>query len=350
MQTQVATQAHNLPLLATPSHCANKTFIVTGANVGLGLEAAKHLASLGAGRVILAVRDVTKGEAAKAEIEGGLQGKAGGTGVVSVWQLDLESYDSVKAFVKKAEAELERIDAVIENAALAPSVREVVTVNGEGVAAHVKAVTVNVLGTLLLAVLLVPVMRAKAAKLKANWEEGNFEDGVQRLVIVTSRGAFDDNTKGMWEKIREDPIKGMDAEDMFPVATYPLSKLATTFATRHLARVIAPLDQNGSGVIINLVCPGLCITTLGRNASPEHAERLRNLHKNFGRTAEDGSRTLLHAAVAGPESHGHLLHSCVDGEPDLPDWVKSDFEEQKHTWEVIAKELEAIEPGCVSKL
>lgn len=96
--------------------------------------------------------------------------------------------------------------------------------------------------------------------------------------------------------------------------SYPLSKLATTFATRHLARVVAPLDQNGSGVIINLVCPGLCVTTLGRNASPEHAERLRNLHKNFGRTAEDGSRTLLHAAVAGPESHGHLLHSCADGE------------------------------------
>lgn len=218
MQNQVATQAHNLPLLATPAHCTGKTFIVTGANVGLGLEAAKHFAALGAGRVILAVRDVTKGEAAKAEIEAGLEGKIG-SGVVAVWQLDLENYDSVKAFVKKAAAELERIDAVIENAALAPSVREVVTGNGDGVAAHVKAVTVNVLGTLLLAVLLVPVMRVKAAKLKANWEDGKFEDGVQRLAIVTSRGAFDENTKGMWEKIKEDPIKGMDAEDLFPVAT-----------------------------------------------------------------------------------------------------------------------------------
>jgi hypothetical protein len=38
------------------------------------------------------------------------------------------------------------------------------------------------------------------------------------------------------------------------------------------------------------------------------------MHDAYGRTAEDGSRTLLHGAVAGVESHGKLLHSCQDGE------------------------------------
>jgi hypothetical protein len=40
----------------------------------------------------------------------------------------------------------------------------------------------------------------------------------------------------------------------------------------------------------------------------------RERHKLFGRTAEDGSRTLLHGVVAGVESHGMLLHSCEVGE------------------------------------
>ncbi|KAL9627045.1 MAG: hypothetical protein Q9164_007723, partial [Protoblastenia rupestris] len=48
---------------------SGKTIIVTGANVGLGKEASKHFVRLNTHKVILAVRSVKKGEAAKAEIE-----------------------------------------------------------------------------------------------------------------------------------------------------------------------------------------------------------------------------------------------------------------------------------------
>jgi plasmid stability protein len=84
-----------------------------------------------------------------------------------------------------------------------------------------------------------------------------------------------------------------------------------TFALRHLARLV-PVEE--TGVIINLICPGLCITNLARHGSDDLKERMRQMHAQYGRTAEDGSRTLLHGAVAGPESHGKLLHSCKDGE------------------------------------
>ncbi|KAH6848152.1 hypothetical protein B0I37DRAFT_391763 [Chaetomium sp. MPI-CAGE-AT-0009] len=331
MSDIVVNQKRNLPLLATREDCAGKTFIVTGANVGLGFEAAKHLASLGAARVVLGVRSPAKGEAAKAEIDA-----AAGTadaGVVSVWPLDLESYESVRAFVRRAAEELERIDAVVENAALALATREM----AEG---HVKPVTVNVLSTLLMAVLLVPVLRAKTEKAG---------DGVPpRIAIVTSRAGFENDARTGWEKVKQDPIKGMDAEDMVPVVTYPLSKLTLTFAVRHLAREVLPVEKGG--VVINLICPGLCITSLGRNAPEPFSQHLRDMHNLCGRTAEDGSRTLLHGAMAGVESHGKLLHSCEDGEADVPDWVKNELGEQKNAWEVVAKELEAIEPGCVSKM
>ena len=90
-----------------------QTVIVTGSNVGLGLEAARHFTRLNAEKVILAVRSLEKGENAKKSIEE----TTGRAGVLEVWQLDLSSYESVKEFVKKAEG-LKRLDAIVENAGI----------------------------------------------------------------------------------------------------------------------------------------------------------------------------------------------------------------------------------------
>ena len=91
----------------------NQTIIVTGSNTGLGREAANHIVRLGAAKVILAVRNLSKGEDARQYIES----KTGRTGVVEVWELDLASYGSVKAFAQRAEG-LERLDALLENAGI----------------------------------------------------------------------------------------------------------------------------------------------------------------------------------------------------------------------------------------
>ena len=82
-------------------------------------------------------------------------------------------------------------------------------------------------------------------------------------------------------------------------------------AIRYLAPLI-PVSR--TGVVVNAVCPGLCITNLGRNAPPAFREHLAAQHALNGRTAEDGSRTLLHGAVAGKESHGCYLDSCTIAE------------------------------------
>ncbi|KAI0020481.1 putative short-chain dehydrogenase [Xylariomycetidae sp. FL0641] len=47
---------------------SGKTIIITGSNTGLGKEAARHYARLGASRLILAARDEAKGHEAKADI------------------------------------------------------------------------------------------------------------------------------------------------------------------------------------------------------------------------------------------------------------------------------------------
>lgn len=71
--------------------------------------------------------------------------------------LDLSSFDSVKAFAKRADKELDRIDAVVENAGVALD-------HWTEVEGHETTITVNVLGTFLLAMLLLPVMKEKGKK------------------------------------------------------------------------------------------------------------------------------------------------------------------------------------------
>jgi NAD(P)-dependent dehydrogenase (short-subunit alcohol dehydrogenase family) len=66
---------------------------------------------MNAAHVILACRTVSKGEAARADIEATTKR----FGIVQVWQLDLEDHDSIRKFVQRAEA-LDRLDVVLENA------------------------------------------------------------------------------------------------------------------------------------------------------------------------------------------------------------------------------------------
>jgi retinol dehydrogenase 12 len=88
--------------------------------------------------------------------------------VIEVWEVDLASFDSVKAFCKRAEG-LERLDIVVENAGIAVPTFELV----EG---YESTVAVNVISTFLMGLLLVPKLR----------ESGQKFNVVPRLTIVAS--------------------------------------------------------------------------------------------------------------------------------------------------------------------
>jgi NAD(P)-dependent dehydrogenase (short-subunit alcohol dehydrogenase family) len=79
-----------------------RTFVVTGANSGIGLAAARGFGRAGA-RVVLAVRDVAKGEAAAASIGGETE----------VRELDLADLASVRAFADAWDGDL---DVLVNNA------------------------------------------------------------------------------------------------------------------------------------------------------------------------------------------------------------------------------------------
>ena len=85
-----------------------RAFVITGANSGIGLEAARDLLGRGA-RVVLACRDVAKGEQALAGIDAGR-----GNGTVA--ELDLADLDSVATFAKTVAAEVPAVHALVCNA------------------------------------------------------------------------------------------------------------------------------------------------------------------------------------------------------------------------------------------
>ena len=95
-----------MPTFSTSSipDMTGKTVIVTGANSGIGRAAATALADHGA-RLVLAVRNTDKGDAAASQM----------SGTTEVRRLDLASLDSVKEF---AAAWNEPIDILINNAGI----------------------------------------------------------------------------------------------------------------------------------------------------------------------------------------------------------------------------------------
>jgi len=133
------------------SSFVGKTVIVTGSNTGLGKEAARHIARLGAETLILAVRSLEKGELAKQDIE---RTTKCGKDVIQVWYLDLASYSSVLEFVDRA-AKLPRIDALLANASIA-AMNYAVAEDNES------TLTVNVISTFLLVLAMLPKMKETA--------------------------------------------------------------------------------------------------------------------------------------------------------------------------------------------
>ena len=83
---------------------SGRVFVVTGANSGIGLEAAKALARKGA-RVVMACRNLAKAESVRAEVGDGAE----------VRELDLASLASVRAFAESWDGP---IDVLVNNAGI----------------------------------------------------------------------------------------------------------------------------------------------------------------------------------------------------------------------------------------
>lgn len=149
-----------------------QTVIVTGSNVGLGFSAAQQIAERGASKVILAVRTISKGEAAAQKLRDSLSQPQRTSTKIEVWPLNLFSYQSVRDFATRVNT-LDRLDVLLENAG-------VVKVKFELEEGNEATITTNVISTTLLALLVLPKLRETAERFGVT----------PRLTIVSSEVAF----------------------------------------------------------------------------------------------------------------------------------------------------------------
>ncbi|KKY39907.1 putative short-chain dehydrogenase reductase [Diaporthe ampelina] len=304
---------------AYPTRMLNgQTVIVTGSNTGLGKEAARHFARLGAAKLILAVRNTKAGEAAKADIEKTTQCAPG---TVEVWALDLGDYASVKAFAARAARELERVDVLCENAGIAPDKKTMVQ-------GHESTITVNVVSTFLLALLMLPQLKETAKRFGTR----------PRLTVVTSE------VHG-WAKFpeRDEPfvLAALDkSEDMGE--RYMVSKLLEVLVVRQIAPRIK------GGVTLNMLNPGLCHSELSRDSGLG----LTVMKFFLARSTEVGSRTLVAAGLAGEESHGKYMTDAAVADQSLSAFVHSEEGDRagKKVWKELSDILDKIEPGVTANI
>jgi NAD(P)-dependent dehydrogenase (short-subunit alcohol dehydrogenase family) len=91
---------------------SGKTFIVTGANSGIGFEATRALAAKGA-TVVLACRNLEKGQAAVDAIR-----KESPRAALALERLDLGDLASVRSFAERFAKERSRLDVLVNNAGI----------------------------------------------------------------------------------------------------------------------------------------------------------------------------------------------------------------------------------------
>ncbi|MBU2111784.1 MAG: SDR family NAD(P)-dependent oxidoreductase, partial [Actinobacteria bacterium] len=199
-----------------------RTYVVTGANSGLGLETARKLAAAG-GHVVLAVRDTGKGEAAAAELDGSTE----------VAELDLADLSSVRAFAASwGERE---ITTLVNNAGI------MMVAQGRTVDGFERQLGTNHLGHFALTNLLLPQVSDRVVTVSSGLHNGPQLD-------------FDD----------------LDLERSYkPTRAYQQSKLANLLFTAELQR---RLSEAGSTVVAHACHPGYSAT----NLQSHHANPLMN--------------------------------------------------------------------------
>ncbi|PWC06094.1 oxidoreductase [Mycetocola zhujimingii] len=249
-----------------------RTVVVTGANSGLGRSTARTFASRGA-RVIIAVRDVAKGNDARATMSGDTE----------VRRLDLADLASIRAFAGSLD---EPIDLLINNAGL------MIPPLGRTADGFELQFGTNHLGHFALTNLLLPQIR-------------------ERVVTVSSTahraGSIDFNDLN-WERRR---YRAM--------AAYGQSKLANLLFTAELQR---RLTKASSSVIATAAHPGTAATNLVRLSGkrPTLDAITRKLTGLLFQSEDDGALPTLFAAVSDIPGNSYAGPSGVlegRGAPEL---------------------------------
>ena len=235
--------------------------IVTGSSSGIGYEAAKVLANKNE-KVVIAVRNLEKGEKAKTKIV-----NQNSNADVVVMKIDLSDLASIKSFVEEYRQKFDKLDLLINNAGvMIPPYSK--TKDGFEL-----QMGTNHFGHFALTLQLLSLIKSTPNS---------------RIVNVASNAHkygninFDDLN---WNKRKYNAIRA-----------YGDSKIANLYFTQELAKRIVVSENN---VLVTAAHPGWTATDLQR-----HSNLLEFINKFFAMKQEQGALPTLRAAIDEDAKNG----------------------------------------------
>ncbi len=285
-----------------------KIIIVTGGNSGLGFESVKAFAEKGA-EVVMTSRSVEKGEEAKAKI-GEVEGK------ITVMELDLADFSSIRKFAGDFKKEYSRLDVLMNNAGimLAPYFK-----TKDGLEAQNG---INHFGHFLLTALLIDLLKKTPDS---------------RIVNVSSNAH-------KYGEMDFDNLLFENGEGYSSMKSYARSKLANLLFTYELQR---RLSTNGSGTIALVAHPGASATNLIKYIEDKWWFKLFSwLLGMLAQSAEMGALPQIRASV-DPDAEGGQYYGPHKSRKGYPVLVESNErshneEDAKKLWKV-SEELTGVE-------
>lgn len=240
---------------------SRKVMIVTGGNGGLGYESVKVFAENNA-EVVLACRNITKGEAAKKEILNSYPNAK-----IDVMNLDVANFSSVRNFAEEFKNKYNRIDVLMNNAGIMMTPYSL-TVDG-----FESQMATNHLGHFLLTGLLIDLI---------------INTPKSRVVNISSIA----HKKA---KLPLDDIFYLDKKNYSPMKAYRTSKLANLLFTQQLQRAFYSIDTESIAVSAH---PGVTHTNLANHlVSKSVLKVVFPIAKLFTQKPKNGALPQIRAAV-----------------------------------------------------
>lgn len=280
-----------------------KTILITGATNGIGRAIAHDLAAMGP-RVILVSRSAEKCATVAAE----LQAETGNADIVT-YAADLSSQADVRRLVETLNADLDRLDVLVNNAGAWFMAYQT---NADGVE---MTWALNHMGYFMLTHGLLDLLKRTASA-----------HGEARIINQSSMAHMDGTIR--WDDLEFSDGWGEASGSFGPGwAAYSQSKLANVLHAFELAHQL-----EGTGVVANAVHPGVVVTGFASNNNPLF-KLVAPIRRLFNRaTPSDGAAPAVYLASA-PEAA--TISGAYYGPPNRREDVNAialDREAQQRLW------------------
>lgn len=272
-----------------------KVCLITGATNGIGEEAAKQIALMGA-EIVFIARSPAKAEELKQSLKS-LTGRES-TSIIA----DLSSQEEVKRAASEFLSMNKPLNILLNNAGIMNTSRK------ETVDGLEEVFSVNHLAYYSFTLMLMNKL---------------IESGPSRVVNVAS---------GAHVFVKDMNFDDLQSEKEYKtMQVYGRSKLANILFTRELAERL-----KGKGVTVNCLHPGFVNTGIGSNNSPTMGRILMTLARPFSRKTDKGAETSIYLCVS-PEVENETGEYFYDCKKEKISAAASDKENATKLWEVSSK-------------